>query len=99
MSFDTHWIPALDGNDLAPCTLFDDVVAEDAKPNSREDRHRDWSLKELGRVLDRHPASRDAVWETVLAIWRLREEETAGVLDEVWKMHLTAWMVCPVVQR
>ena len=93
MSFATPWKPSLDGTDLPRCGLIEGLIADDLKPSSRDSDQRPWSLSELSLILNEHPPSKDALWECVLAIWRLKLEEEKGSRDTVWRDHMKAWLV------
>lgn len=93
MSFTTPWKPSLHDIDLPSCGLVEGYIVDDVKPSSQDSAQRPWSFSELSPVLNKHPPSKDALWECILAIWRLKLEEEKGSRDMVWRDHMKAWLV------
>ena len=91
MDLSAPWIPSIDGKACAPCALYDGVVMEDTRPNARE--HSDWAQENLESRLGKTPAFREALWEGILALWRLRLQEEKGVHDVSWRNLVSAWLV------
>jgi hypothetical protein len=89
-SFSTPWTPSLRGNHLVPCTLLAALGRPD--PSSADDSR--WTRKALLPELAKVPVeAREAVLESVIAIWRLKKTEEEGPDDPVWEDHLEAWLV------
>ena len=96
--FDTPWTPTLRGNALQPCVLIQALVEDEVQPNSRSTGERPWSFAGYREVVNSVPAAKDAIVESVTAIWRLKTEEEEGGKGESvhspgWQDHLEAWMV------
>ena len=91
MDISKPWTPQLNGNDCAPCALYLDVVGEEMRPSTRSDGP--WALKTLEPELSKTPFAREALWEGILALWRLKVEEEAGSNDETWRSLTSAWLV------
>ena len=91
MDFTTPWKPSINGNEVPPCRLYEDVVEEGARPSSQRDPG--WTLKTLEPIFVRAPKAKFALWECALAIWRLRLSEEEGGKEVVWQEHVQAWLV------
>jgi hypothetical protein len=89
--FKTPWKPSFNGKTLPPCALYQRVVDADAKPHYRDDVA--WTRESLKDLLDAAPAVSVALWESVLAIWRLSQEEEDGSEVETWRSLVVAWLV------
>jgi len=83
----TTWVPSLDGEALSPCRWYDEVVLAGNIP--LEDA---WRRKSVMPGLN-GASDPVAIWESVLALWRLRSCEEFGAEDPVWRKHLRAWLV------
>lgn len=88
------WIPSLDGKVLPPCRLYDAVVDDERAPGDADEA---WSQMAVYPSLPR--AKAPIIWEAVLAIWRLKEEQKLGMGSVVWRQHLLAWLVRPIPPR
>ena len=84
------WIPQLDGIKLPACELFDEVVQQWLIP--KVDLDPSWAKKNLFPVFAT-VTDAEAIWETVLAMWRLKQREEDGGEEKVWQDHVVAWMV------
>jgi hypothetical protein len=73
--------------------LIKDLMDYDAAPSIRKDAQRLWAGAELEGLLAGTPDAREAILESLVAIWRLREKEEAGAEDIEWQNHLEAWLV------
>ena len=90
----TPWVPSLRNNALAPCALIAHLVEDAVIPNSRDAEERAWTFAGNRKILlEDAPEAREALLETLTAIWRLSQEEERGVVDEEWQNHLEAWLV------
>lgn len=88
----TLWKPVLDGNLLPPCPIYDALVMKGLFPNAEVDP--EWSKAQIFPSLKKLvPERADEIWESILALWRLREEEENEERDETWSLHLSAWLV------
>ena len=67
MDLSTPWVPSLKGEECALCDSYQ-ALAE-ARPNSIT--HTPWAEKTLRAELIKTPEARSALWESVLALWRL----------------------------
>ena len=62
-------------------------------PDSKKSAERAWAGVGAEEDLGRTPSARDAILESLVAIWRLREKEEEGGDDPSWQDHLEAWLV------
>ena len=59
------------------------------------DKFRDsaWIRSAMGSGLEVGTPGEVALWECVLALWRLKLMEEKGSEDPIWPQHVSAWMV------
>jgi hypothetical protein len=81
------WVPFLEGKILPPCRWYDEVVAAGSVPKDES-----WGRRFVMPTLE-GAADPVAIWEAVLAIWRLIACEESGAEDPVWGKHVRAWLV------
>jgi hypothetical protein len=93
MAFETPWRPSLNGKDVQPCECASFLFKYQVIPDPDKPSGLAWSSKELDPILDRHPESKDALAECVVAIWRLREVKDAGGGKVSWVENMLAWLV------
>ena len=91
-SFTVPWIPTLDGKRVADHQAF--LELDDFLPDEKNDG--DWAVRNIQSiVLTYPPAIEEALYETILAIWKLTV--VAPVFgdkkDRVWEDLAVAWMV------
>jgi hypothetical protein len=56
--------------------------------------HSEWTRKGITKNLEVVPAeAKEAVIESIIAIWRLYQVGEDGPDDSVWEDHLEAWLV------
>jgi hypothetical protein len=93
MAFNTPWRTTFGGVALPSYPVYDYLVREDASPTP--EKYPTWARTnltgELGRVIE----AREALWETVLALWRLSRDEEEGPKGDIWPKYVSAWMVSP----
>ena len=89
--YSTPWVPSVNGNACSPCVLYDPVVASGVVPNPWSDP--DWARENLKMEFEGKPDAPAAVWEGILALWRLRLREKDGGGDETWRSVVSAWLV------
>jgi hypothetical protein len=87
------WVPSLNGQALPACFPLVDFQVEDAIPSSLEERDRPWAFSTLKEELELTPAHVEVMWESILAIWRLKLSEGREVIVPLWQDHVLAWMV------
>ena len=87
----TPWVPTLHKHTCGSYTPYDEVVDENAEPNPIE--HAQWARRNLESELEKAPDGADALWEVVLALWRLKLFEETGGPDETWQKLVSAWLV------
>lgn len=87
----TPWTPTLNGQLCPSYVPYTEVVAEKAEPNFMEDV--DWARRNLDAELERTPDDAEALWEGVLALWRLKLVEEEGKLHSSWRGLVSAWLV------
>ena len=92
---DTPWIPTINNQTIGRHEAYDSICGEGAVPDSFQ--HGAWSEKTHSLLLANVPEGRDAQWECVLALWRLRQVKGEGMPSEIWKMHVVAWLVSRLV--
>ena len=94
MDISAPWTPLLDGNVFATSHLYQSV--QDASPNSISDKP--WAKKTLQTELAKTPAAQEALWESILMLWRLNLtlRETSKNTDwrTGWCNLVSAWLVC-----
>ena len=89
----TPWDPALNGKDLQPCLLIQDLVEGRCVPNPHLEEDAPWSLVGLRGQVEKVPEVKEALVECVVALWRLMSTQEQGVEDDNWRDHLVAWLV------
>lgn len=87
----TPWTPTLNGQVCTPYALYNSVVNECAMPNAVQDAA--WTMKTLESELEATPDGKDALWEGILALWRLRLCDKSGAKDDNWRNLVSAWLV------
>ena len=96
------WVPVIGGKVLPPCELVRHLITDRVVPTSGDLLQRSWSRSALVESLAPYGELEDSVWECVVALWRLGCVEVAGSGDEVWRKHVSAWLVsrgrCPLVE-
>jgi len=91
MSLTVPWVPSLKGNVLPPCARIADEIEENTVPFSSDALHKPWAKKTLLPWLDLHPDSKEAMWETTCALWRLRKyEEALGARGDVLTRYIAS---------
>jgi hypothetical protein len=74
--------------------LVADLIAENVKPLWSYAQFRKWSEEMVEMELDQSPEGAEALWECVVALWRLNMAGDEGEgEDEVWQQHVSAWLV------
>jgi hypothetical protein len=91
MNLTIPWRPSQNGNDLSPCALYNEVVASGAVP--LEAGEPEWAKKRVFPTLSDKAGARPPLWESILAIWRLKQRDEQGGDDLVWQGHVSAWLV------
>ena len=96
--FSVPWTPAINGSVLAPLQSIAELVEYDVQPDVRTAGP--WSRKAFDHLLNDAPQSaRESLWESVVAIWRLKEVEETSCEDPHWVDHLQAWLVSEPCDR
>ena len=93
MDFSTPWALTLYGNNLLPCAIVADLVANDERPSFRRPDEKPWSVAAISAEMGSAGPAKAAILESVLAIWRLKMTQEEGAEDREWQNHLTAWLV------
>ena len=94
MSFDTPWVPSLNGNNVRPCEAISELVEDDIKPNPDNDVDRPWSARAIRENPEVPPMARKAMIECALSLWRLKVTAEKGGDDPIWVDNVVAWLVC-----
>jgi hypothetical protein len=94
MDLSTPWTPSLDGNVCAASHLYQ--LVQNDFPNSINNTP--WAERTLKEELAKTPAAQQALWESILALWRLnltlkKTSENADWCTD-WCNLVSAWLVC-----
>lgn len=89
--FTTPWIPRVNGQPLGQLEAYDVICEEGVVPNSVQ--HGAWTERALNLVLANVPEGRKALWECVLALWRLQLVRGDDPPSELWKLYIITWLV------
>jgi hypothetical protein len=73
-----------------------EVIEDGLTPDP--DHYEAWAKRSLAEQLSQAFKSQDAIWESVLGLWRLKYlEPTLETADEqvktLWRLHASAWLV------
>ena len=88
------WVPSSNGEVLRPFDRLTEVVESKCTPIPSADKP--WLRKTHEEVLSKFPNAAEALWETVLALWRLKitaPDEDSDPDDVLWESHVSAWLV------
>ena len=90
ISLDATWEP-LDsqGRSLAIYEAYDTMVEEDKYPPSHDRR---WAKSNFKSLFKKYPGAVDAIWENIVAIWRLETLQDLEITD-IWRHHAMSWLV------
>jgi hypothetical protein len=91
--FAKNWRPRLRGNNLSSCILLQPFIENDERPSSRDKSDAAWVLSSYSSLLGEVSYAKEAIVESVVAVWRLHRTEEEGPKDTVWVDHLEAWLV------
>ena len=97
------FVPSFGGKTLAPFTALTRVIENQTGPSLRD--HRKWTLENVKSVVGQVPGAVEPMWESVRALFRLRECEPSAVEEEdklwmgEWEEHVCAWLVSSSVSR
>jgi hypothetical protein len=89
--YDTPWIPVYEKKAIPLFKPYSDLVDEDEKPSFRNEPS--WSRRGLEEELGEVPEASDALWESVLALWRLKVVQEDGSDSVIYQKHVSAWLV------
>ena len=87
----TGWYPTTSEGPLASYGPYSTEVEENTSPSSRRDG--DWAKTRLDLELANVTEGKEALWECVLALWRLKSCEEEGCREEAWQKLVSAWLV------
>lgn len=99
MTSKSLWTPSFAGKTLSPCRLIESFVHYNVRPSATDSVQRPWSEEALAPELKRFGDFRTAIWECVLALWRLKGFEEQGANSEEWQDHVGAWLVSRRLHR
>ena len=91
MIFDTPWVPKLGDVNCVGYGPYEELVVESVVP--RYSKEPAWSSMGLNSELAKTPMAGPALWESVLALWRLKEVEEEGGDQGEWQSLVSAWLV------
>jgi hypothetical protein len=98
MDYAGDWTPTKGPNGIAPFAELDQLGEDCLFPPEKDE----WSKPEIRQLIAGSPDCVNLVWQSVLAVWRLKTLE--GRLEEEkelrgpWADHLSAWLVSDVTQ-
>ena len=87
------WDPELKGRVLDPCHLVTELEEDITRPDLDQDRDSNWWLQAIFTEMDRQSGIEEELFETVVALWRLREVHERGPYEASWQDHMEAWLV------
>ena len=90
MDLSVPWTPSLKGKHCPTSILYRSVY--DAYPNSIS--HKPWAKKTLESELEKRPEAREALWESILMLWRLSLTMRKAPSTTNWLNLVSAWLVC-----
>jgi hypothetical protein len=93
MSLEVPWQVRLEGNYVLPCARATVLFGLEVLPKFSKQNESAWSAEILGPILERHPASKAAMMESAVAIWRLKNFEEKESDDASWVENMLAWLV------
>lgn len=100
--FSSPWKPSFAGAPVPPCPFVADLAQYNAVPNKNCATSLSWSEmddEKLKKEIElTPPLGRDAMRETVVAIWRLKEKEERADAADCWQKSLRAWLVSAAQQ-
>ena len=85
------WVVHSSEGVLRSCPAYQQVVDEGLEPEIIGSPG--WDRRSVFTTLVARPSAREPIWETVLAIWRLRKCQEASATCPWWNLHVSAWMV------
>jgi hypothetical protein len=89
--FSVLWTPSYRDRTCAKYGPYEDEVEEGTQPKFRVEPT--WARKALADELAKTPAAAEALWESILALWRLKELEDPGSNRLEWRLLVAAWLV------
>ena len=83
MDFLTPWAPTLYGNNLLPCAIISDLVANDKWPLFQRPDEKPWSVAAVSVKVESAGPAKASILKSVLVIWQLKmtQKSTVAVLD------------------
>jgi hypothetical protein len=87
----TPWVPVFRGGELEPLPQLAALERADLVPGPHD---KAWiaTLSSRGAL---STSNKEELHESILTLWRLMMlEPKHGMTDDVWSMHVAAWMVC-----
>lgn len=91
----TSWAPVWNGIVLPNFEPYGALVEDEVTP--ARGRGPDWTKKTILGQLENTPTGKDVIWETVLALFRLRSLEDEEMKGKLWQQLVSAWMVSALV--
>jgi len=82
------WVATLNGNSLSPFGAYNDLVTDNETPSAA--LMPNWSKKAHAADLEAVPEGAKALWDSVLALYRLSILPDRG---RTWEDHVCAWLV------
>ena len=87
----TGWYPTTSKGPLPLYGPYSTEVEDNTSPSLKRDG--DWAKAQIDRELANVPEGKEALWECVLALWRLKLCEEEGSQEEAWQELVSAWLV------
>jgi hypothetical protein len=96
MDVSPPWFPSERVNVLPAFAQLNDVIGDALIPDNIDCEP--WAMRSLEGQLSQAPDGRDALWASILALWRLGSlEKIMSEMDEdakqLWRLHVLAWLV------
>lgn len=91
MIFSTDWIPAFLSDGHPVFEAYGWTVERDLQPDPISDAV--WTRDQVFRQTEYLPLAADALWESVLALWRLRKVRPVRIDLDLWRQYVVAWLV------
>ena len=91
ISLDPSWNPRDEWDNWKELSCFEDFFNDALRPNGSTDPT--WTEDVLSATLNTKSEAREALWQSVLAIWGLKKLRERSVQDKWWVRHMVAWMV------
>jgi hypothetical protein len=90
------WSPYLKGGRLPPLVCLEESISGNSQPT--EDRHPGWTRAAFSEWVQTNVAD-DALWDTVLTLWRLCFDVNRDAEESLWVRYVLAYLVISPAAR